>query len=190
VHKHIVPALGDKRLDVLTRSPSLIQAWVAGLPVGASYAQQILSDLSGILDQAVTDSLIPRNPCKAAAVRAPRAATQKLVPWTREQVAAVRDFLSGPLGAPTATPRYAGIVDCGAGLGLRQGEIFALSLDEVDWLRRRVVIRQQVKLHLGVTPVFAPPKGGKDRIVPLPAQVPEALAQHIAAFPAAPVTLP
>ena len=35
VSRHIVPKLGDKRLDVLARSPSIIQAWVAGLPVGA-----------------------------------------------------------------------------------------------------------------------------------------------------------
>lgn len=44
-------------------------------------------------------------------------------------------------------------------------------MDEIDWLRRKVAIRQQVKLHLGVHPVFGPPKGGKDRSVPLPVQV-------------------
>jgi integrase len=35
-----------------------------------------------------------------------------------------------------------------------------------------------------------PPKGGKDRTVPMPAQVSEALAQHIAAYPPSTVTLP
>ena len=59
VQRHILPALGHHRLDVLTRSPSIIQAWAASLPVGPSYAQQLLADLSGILEQAVTDSLIP-----------------------------------------------------------------------------------------------------------------------------------
>jgi hypothetical protein len=39
VQRHILPALGHRRLDVLTRSPSIIQAWAANLPVGPSYAQ-------------------------------------------------------------------------------------------------------------------------------------------------------
>jgi integrase len=181
VSKHLLPKLGDKRLDVLVKSPSLIQAWVAALPVGAAYAQQILADLSAILNQAVADSLIPRNPCRAATVKAPRVVKRKLVPWTHEQVGAVRASLPG---------RYQAMTDAGAGLGLRQGEIFGLSLDETDWLHRRVVVAHQVKLYRGVTPVYGPPKGGKPRTVPLPRQVAEPLAVHLEQFPAREVTLP
>jgi integrase len=181
VNKHLIPRLGDRRLDVLVKSPSLIQSWVVGLPVGAAYAQQILADLSAILDQAVTDSLIPRNPCKAATVKAPRVVRRKLVPWTREQVAAVRAALP---------ERYRAMADAGGGLGLRQGEIFGLSLDEVDFLRRVVHIRQQVKLYRAVIPVYGPPKGGKPRDVPLPRQVSEALAAHLETFPAREIVLP
>ncbi len=181
VAKHILPKLGDKRLDVLVRSPSLIQAWVAGLPVGAAFAQQLLTHLSGILDQAVTDSLIPRNPCKAASIKAPRAVRRELVPWTPGQVAAIRAELPG---------RYRAMTDAGGGLGLRQGEIFALSLDEIDWLRRAVRVERQVKLYRGSVPVYAPPKGGKTRTVPLPAQVSEALARHIEDYPPVEVELP
>jgi hypothetical protein len=82
VQRHILPALGHRRLDVLTRAPSIIQAWAANLPVGPSYAQQFLADLSGVLEQAVADSLIPRNPVKAAKIRAPRVVRPKIVPWT------------------------------------------------------------------------------------------------------------
>lgn len=181
VEKHLVPALGDRRLDTLVRSPSLIQAWVARLPVGPAYAAQILGDLSGILEQAVTDNLIPRNPCRSARIRAPRAPKRKLVPWTSSQVASVR------AGLPD---RYRAMVDAGAGLGLRQGEIFGLATDEIDWLRRRVRVTHQIRLHLGSAPVFAAPKGGRDRVVPLPAQVSAALAAHIAEFPPIAVTLP
>jgi integrase len=181
VTRHILPKLGDKRLDALARSPSVIQAWVAGLPVGAQYAQHILADLSAILDQAVTDSLIPRNPVRAAKVRAPRAVRRKLVPWTGEQVAAIRAEMP---------ERHRAMCDAGAGLGLRQGEIFGLSLDEIDFLRRTVRVRHQVKLHRHVRPVFGPPKGGKERDVPLPAQVATALAAHLQRFPAQQVTLP
>jgi integrase len=181
VSRHVLPKLGDKRLDVLARSPSIVQAWVAGLPVGASYAQQLLTDLSAILDQAVADSLIPRNPCKTAAVRPPRVVKRKLVPWTRAQVQAIRAELPG---------RYQAMADAGAGLGLRQGEIFGLSLDEVDFLRRVVHVRQQVKLYRAVTPVYGPPKSGKARDVPLPRQAAVALAAHLEQFPATEVTLP
>ena len=181
MNRHILPRLGDKRLDVLARSPSTVQAWVAGLPVGAPYARLLLADLSSILDAAVADSLIPRNPCRAAVVRAPRVVGRKLVPWTREQVAAIREALPG---------RYRALADCGAGLGLRQGETFGLAADDVDWLRRKVYVRQQVKLELGSHPVFAPPKGGKDRFVPLPSQVAAALSAHIQEYPPRQVTLP
>ena len=84
--RHIPPALGHRRLDVLARSPSIIQAWAANLPVGPSYAQQLLADLSGVVEQAVTDSLIPRNPVRAARIRAPRVVRPKIVPWTAGQV--------------------------------------------------------------------------------------------------------
>jgi integrase len=181
VTRHILPKLGDKRLDVLAKSPSLIQAWVAGLPIGPRYALHILGDLSAIFDQAVTDSLIPRNPVKAAKVRGPRIVRRKLVPWTGEQVASIRCELP---------ERHRAMCDAGAGLGLRQGEIFGLSLDEIDFLRRVVHVRHQVRLYRHVKPVFGPPKGGKERDVPLPGQVAAALAAHLQSFPAATVTLP
>jgi integrase len=181
VSRHIVPKLGDKRLDVLAKSPSIIQAWVAGLPIGAAFAQQVLNYLSAILDQAVADSLIPRDPCRTTAVKAPRIVKKQLVRWTAQQVDAIRRELP---------ERYRAMTDAGAWLGLRQGEIFGLSLDEVDFLRRVVHVRQQVKLYCSVTPVFGPPKGGKPRDVPLPRHTAEALAAHLEQFPARPVTLP
>ena len=66
--------------------------------------------------------------------------------------------------------RYQAMTDAGGGLGLRHGEIFGLSLDEVDFLRRVVHARQQVKLYRAVTPVYGPPKGGKLRTLPLPSR--------------------
>jgi integrase len=181
VQRHIMPAFGHRRLDVLARSPSIIQAWAANLPVGASYAQQLLADLSGILEQAVTDSLIPRNPVKAANIRVSRVVRRKIVPWTAGQVDAIRGELPG---------RYQAMTDVGRYLGLRQGEIFGVSLDEVDWLRRVVHVNHQVKLFMAVTPVYGPPKGNKPRDVPLPGQAAEALAAHLERHPAVEVTLP
>jgi integrase len=54
---------------------------------------------------------------------------------------------------------------------------------------RVVHVRRQVK-RLGNALVFAPPKGGKDREVPLPGAVGVRLSAHIASHPPAHVDLP
>jgi integrase len=77
----------------------------------------------------------------------------------------------------------------GPGLGLRQGEIFGLAVADIDWLRRVVHVRRQVKI-LGARQIFAPPKRGRERDVPLPESVGLRLAAHLKAWPACEVTLP
>lgn len=88
--------------------------------------------------------------------------------------------------------RYQPLVTCGADLGMRQGEIFALSPDDlIRHIRhgRAVHVQRQVKI-IGSRPVFAPPKGGKERDIPLPADVEARLMAHAERFPPAEVTLP
>jgi integrase len=148
--------------------------------IAPAYAARVLGTLSSILDAAVDDGLIGRNPCRLASVRAPRTTTHNLVPWSADQVAAVRRALP---------ERYRAMVDCGAGLGMRQGEIFGLPLDAVDFLRRSVRVRSQVRV-VGNRAVFAPAKSKRERDVPLPESVSLALAAHLTAYPARPVTLP
>jgi integrase len=177
---HILPKLGDKRLDQLARSPSAISGWMAGLPVSARYIGQILTVLSSVLSSAVDDGLIARNPCKVASVRPPAVDKKKIVPWTSAQVSAARADMP---------ERYRAMADCGSGLGLRQGEIIGLPLDAVDFLRRNVRVRLQVR-HVYGKAVFALPKGRKVRDVPLPESVSLALAEHIRKWPPVKVTLP
>jgi integrase len=89
--------------------------------------------------------------------------------------------------------RYRVLADLGSGLGLRQGECFGFSPGDVkDWLRPGGAvarIRLQVRTVHGHL-VFAPPKGGKERDVPVPESVKLALAEHLGRFPARLVTLP
>ncbi|MFO8075002.1 MAG: site-specific integrase [Egibacteraceae bacterium] len=80
-------------------------------------------------------------------------------------------------------PRYAPPVTLSAGCGLRQGEAFGLRISDVDFLRQRVEVRQQVKHLKGQGTVAAPPKRGKQRSVPLPAAVAEAIPGHLARYP-------
>jgi integrase len=177
---HVYPVLGDKTLGQLAGSPSTVQAWVRGLKLAPTTAGGVLALLSSVLGAAVDDGLISRNPCRARSVRAPSAPRRKIVPWSASQADAVRDALPA---------RYQALADVGRGLGLRQGEAFGLSADDIDFLRRVVHIRRQVK-RLGNKLVFAPPKRGKDRDVPLPGSVGMRLSAHIASFPPEDVTLP
>lgn len=83
---HILPDIGDARglgsysLALLARSPSVIQAWIRGLqtkadkPLSASHIKLVLQTLSTILNAAVADERITRNPCKVKnVVKAPEA---------------------------------------------------------------------------------------------------------------------
>lgn len=177
---HVYPALGDLTVGQLAARPSAIQAWVRGLPLSASTAAGVLTTLSMVMNAAVDDGLIVRNPCSARSVRAPKPPDRKVVPWTAGQVQAVRAALP---------ERYRALADAGRWLGLRQGEAFGLAVEDIDFLRRVVHVRRQVK-RLGNSLVFAPPKGGKDREVPLPDSTGLLLSAHIAACSPTSVALP
>ncbi|MFF3463231.1 tyrosine-type recombinase/integrase [Streptomyces sp. NPDC002619] len=148
--------------------------------MAASYQRTVFANVSAVFGAAVDDGIIARNPCRVGSVRAPKLDPRKIKPWTGERVRAVRH------GLPAA---YATTVDIGAGCGLRQGEIFGLAVDEVDFIGGVVHVVRQVKL-VGAHMVFAPPKGAKLRDVPLPDVVSNALAAHITHRPPLDVTLP
>ena len=173
----ILPALGDRTLGQLTAGPSVIRAWAAGLrpELSDSYVRTLLATLSAALNAALTDGLITRNPCSM--VKPPKAPAARVQPWTASQVDGVREAMPA---------RYRALADVGAGLGLRQGEAFGLAAEDIDWLHRIVHVRRQVRI-IGSTLCFAPPKGGKERDVPLPDSVALRLSAHIAAHPPAAV---
>lgn len=106
--------------------------------------------------------------------------TKRVVPWTAEQVFAVQ------AGLPE---RYQAMVDAGAGCGMRQGEILGLAVDALDFETGTVHVVRQLKLSRS-KPVFAPPKGGKLRDVPLPGPVADALRAHMKRFTPVDITLP
>ena len=152
-----------------------------GLPASGNHARAIYTTLATVLNSAVADKLIPSSPCHEANIKRarPKPASRKTVPWTAGQVEAVREALP-------ASDRI--LVDLGAWLGLRQGEIFGLAVEDLDFLRKVVHVRRQVRI-VRTRLVFALPKGGKERDILMPDTVALALAAHLAGHPAAPVTL-
>jgi integrase len=142
----------------------------------------VFSLLSTIMGWAVRDKLISSNPCRQGhdGIRLPKLTRRKLEPWNPETVAKMRTKLPA---------RWQAMTDAGIGTGARQSELFGLAVENLDFLRRRVHIRVQVKL-VGGRLVFAAPKSKAERSVPLARQTGAALAAHLQLFPAAEVTLP
>jgi integrase len=178
---HAFPYIGTRPLASL--QPEHIRAWSRALEdalPATSYRRVIFGNVSAVLTAAVDDRLILTNPCRADSVRAPKPAPGRVRPWTAQRVFAVREELP---------ERYRAMADVGAGCGLRQGEIFGLPVDEVGLHTGWLHVGYQVKLIRGHL-LFAPPKGGKLRDVPLPEEVSRALTSHMKRFPPAEVTLP
>ncbi|MGW4893904.1 tyrosine-type recombinase/integrase [Kitasatospora sp. NPDC004240] len=179
---HAFPRIGTRPLDSFR--PSHIQALVKELeqsPISGGYARNIYADVRAVLSAAVDDGLLARNPCGARSVRPPATEARRIVPWLPEQVFAVRGALA---------ERYRAMADLGAGCGLRQGEIIGLAEgDALDFQSGTVRVLRQVKQIRGKA-VFAPPKCGKERDVPLPDSVAAAVKAHMDSFKPVPVTLP
>ncbi|QHC25256.1 tyrosine-type recombinase/integrase [Streptomyces sp. GS7] len=178
---HATPHLGTR--PMASFQPSHIRLWMrtmedAGL--SAAYRRGIFAHVSTVFTAAVEDRIIRDNPCRARSVKAPRPDPRKIKPWPYERVSAVRGKLPD---------RYIEMVEPAAGCGLRQGEVFGLAVEDADFLGGVLHIVRQVKLLRG-RPVYAPPKGGKVRDVPLPESVGFALAAHITRYPPREITLP
>ncbi|MGW1267141.1 tyrosine-type recombinase/integrase [Streptomyces sp. NPDC002491] len=179
---HVYPVLGSRPIG--TFRPEHIRELLAALEakpgVGPAYTRNIFADVQSVLSAAVDDALLSRNPCSARTVRRPKPDAHPVVPWVPAQVFAVRAALP---------ERYQAMVDVGAGCGLRQGEVFGLAEDAIDADGRTLHVVRQIK-HVEGHPVFALPKGGKKRDVPLPDSLAEALRAHMDACKPVEITLP
>ena len=85
--------------------------------------------------------------------------------------------------AAAVPDRYRALIVFAAGMGLRQGECFGLTVDRVDFLRRRVRVDRQLLAAPWGVPEFGPPKSKAGfRTVPMPDVVGAALAAHLARY--------
>ncbi|PBC80176.1 phage integrase family protein [Streptomyces sp. TLI_235] len=133
---------------------------------------------SSILQAAYKAKRIPANPFRDDELRPPTAPTSKAKAWSLETVLAVREALP---------PRYRVLLDLAAGAGLRQGETFGFSPDDIDGLKLNVT-RQVVKV--GGRLAFAPPKGNKERTTVCPPGLAARVRAHTEEFGTVEVTLP
>lgn len=175
---HVYPRLGGKRLAQVRASH--IQAWVKDRAqvLEPSTLRVAFSYLVSMFAAAAIDRAIGFSPCQG--IQLPDVDKSDLWIPTAEQVYA----LAGAFAGKGGRGRYQAQPLVAAGTGLRQGELWGLELEHVDFLRRRISVVQQLKVVAKRKPFLAPTKTpSSKRTVELSQVVGEELAQHLEAFP-------
>lgn len=177
---HVAPAFGER--SVKSIKPSEVATWLRGPMAEMSIPVQEAAYLviCGTFDLAVADGMRRDNPARSGIIKRPRAGESSREVWDRARVQAVIDQHPGPYRAIPATA---------AGLGLRQGCVFGLAEEDIDFDAGKVTIRRQIARVAGEF-VFKAPKGGRERVVPLPRGLAQILGAQIKEYPPRPYTLP
>lgn len=158
----IRPMLGNRTLEELTTNSNHIQRWINHLEQERCFKPNTVVGyrtlLVGILNFAVRRGYLNSNPLLSRDfVRLTSPDAVKITPYTLDELNRLREELPDDLKP---------ILSLGSELGLRIGEIFALSPNDI--MDHGVVhVGTQLK-RVNKTHVFALPKRRKTRIVPLP----------------------
>jgi integrase len=180
LEKHVYPGLADLPISAVrtTQVQSLVTAW--GATLAPSTVRVTYGYVVAVFGAAVRDRVIAASPCEGVRLPATRPQQVEILPLS------VLDALREAL-----PPRLRAVVDLVAGSGLRQGEVFGLELDGLDFLRTRAVdVHQQLITLPNQAPYLGRVKTAESaRVVPLAAVTLETLAAHLAAFPVRPVTI-
>ena len=204
IRKHIQPRWKNVELARVTHADT--QAWVSALAESASRgrkadqaADEPVSTLASatvrktfrvfsmIMALAVKDGRLVRNP--AAGVNLPRVVVAERRYLTAGQVDALAEACAS--GGPEVVSKYRRaseryrddyrlIVLFLAYTGLRFGELAALRVRRLDFLRRRATVAESVTPVHGRGMVWGTPKAHESREVPIPKFLLQDLARHVA----------
>jgi integrase len=133
---HVYPTLGARRIGTITRTD--VQSFVTAISakLAPSTTETVYAVLRAMMQAAVDDDpqVIPVNPCTR--INLPKVTRRVVEPLSAAAVMALHRAIS---------PRYRVAVALGAGLGLREGEAFGLTVPRVDFLRRKVQVLTQAQ---------------------------------------------
>ena len=168
---HIEPALGQCRFENLTTAAvrewhtALVRSEVPG-PVTVAKAYRLLRT---ILNSAVEDGLLSRNPCIIRGAGVERSPERPVA--TIEQVYELADAMG---------PRYRLMVLLATFCGLRLGELLALRRARVDPLYRQIKVNEQRQELADGTRFYGPPKSAAGiRLIALPPHLLEEVEFHL-----------
>lgn len=168
LRSRILPKFGKRQLASLRRSD--IQEWIASMMkegLSASRARQAVIVLRLMLDAAVDDRLIARNPVDR--IKLPKI-EHKEAPYFDPDVA---DRI-----VAAVPPEFRLLFKVLATLGLRYGEAAALRRRNVDFMRRRLLIEESLAEVSGRL-IFGPTKSHAVRSVPIPPSLVADLENHL-----------
>ena len=139
--KHIKPYLGKKKLNAI--KPSDIALWQNKIleSVSPRRLKAIRAVLSTIIQDAMRDELLVRNPLPL--VKLPRANKVEIEPFSISEIFAILDNADG---------QYRNFYALGFFSGLRSGEMIGLKWEDIDFFRKEISIKRAIKMGVVSTP--------------------------------------
>ena len=131
--RHIVPAFKGRPIASIRATE--VQSWVKRLSeqLAPGTVEVVYRYFASICRSAVNDRIIAFNPCEG--VKLPKKEQRRVVPLETAEVVALIDAMP---------ERYRAAAVVAAGAGLRQGEVFGLTVDRVDFPRRTLTVDRQL----------------------------------------------
>ncbi len=168
LHKHLIPTFGPMALDEVD-GPA-VRAWFASYgrktPTARAHAYALLKQ---IMDAAVEDELLPRNPCR---IKAGARAKTKREPevLTLDELLRLADAMPAKFRALALLSGFC---------GLRFGEAVALRRRDVDLKNKTVVVTRTFIRADHAKATNEPKTNAGRRTVAMPDIVVDALRQHL-----------
>lgn len=172
LRRNVDRTIGQYSLAEVT--PSVVRSWYAQVTAGAGRDQAAKSYrlLRAILNTAVDDELIMRNPCRIRGGGAERADERPMI--DAALVFRLADSISERLGA---------LVIIAGFVGLRSGELLGLRRCDVDLEKRQLTVLVQAQQVVGKGRIVTGPKSeAGQRTVSLPMVAADALEKHLASY--------
>jgi integrase len=167
--RHIGPHIGERLVDSLT--PLDVQEWVQALraaETGARTTQMAYALLKRASAWAVTIRLMPHNPCDG--IKRPSARRELIQPFSREEVSQLLEA--------TRKDRLHALFVLAVTTGMRQGELFGLQWEDLDFDRREIRIVRQAKDYRGKVTLKTPKTAAGIRTISVPEMACTALAER------------
>src|SRR3954469_9246829 len=164
----ILPTLGDLPLTKI--SPAVVRKWHAetSAATGETATRQAYALLRAILNTAVADDLILRNPCRIRGAGQPHTPERPLIdPADVERAAAA---MPAGLEATVMLALWA---------HLRIGEVLGLQRGDINLDAGSLAVQRQVVEVRGRGPIVVEPKMGSRRVVHLPEPAIDAVRRHL-----------
>jgi integrase len=170
---HILPMFGSRQ--IATIRPEDVRRFVSELTkkgLAPSTVKATYLNFSQMMATAELDGVIGRTPCLG--IKLPKDIEQdEMLYLTPEQVTKL---------ANAVDDRYRALIYTAAYAGLRAGELYALRVDRVDFLKRQIRVVEAISEVRGKV-LTGPTKTGKVRTVTIAGDLADLLADHVRRYP-------